>query len=178
MKQNHIEHCDKCDFIIHSEEHKKKHFKVRHEGENGLLWVADSINSNADFNFLSRAMDMKIQTAKAYAAIYDEHSHYPEKNFLDVLDRELKKGSFKALVIGGGSVDISNMDTVNQPELNIAELREKAIKSAHKLFRMAEFTCEMYPSIRKDLLIKALKFASKYIKITAEERKIILRCRN
>ena len=37
---------------------------------------------------------------------------------------------------------------------------------------------EFYPSIRKDLLIQALNFASKYIKITAEERQIILQCRN
>ena len=37
---------------------------------------------------------------------------------------------------------------------------------------------DFYPSIRKDLLTKALNFASRYTQITAEEKKIIFQCRN
>ena len=37
---------------------------------------------------------------------------------------------------------------------------------------------DLYPSIRKDLLTKALNFASRYTRITAEEKKVIFQCRN
>ena len=52
-RKEHSQRCEKCDFIIHSEEQKQKHMLVKHEGEDGVLWVADSIISNVDFDFLS-----------------------------------------------------------------------------------------------------------------------------
>jgi hypothetical protein len=50
---------------------------------------------------------------------------------------------------------------------------EKNSDSVIKWFINLKHIKEFYPSIRKNLLIQALNFASKYIKITAEERKII-----
>ena len=70
-----------------------KHMKVRHEGEDGALWVADSIVSNVDFNFLAKQMGMKIRNVKAYTAVYDDKSRFPQKNFLEVMNKELADGS-------------------------------------------------------------------------------------
>ena len=55
---------------------------VRHEQEECILWAADSINSNIDFDFLSVKMKKKIKNVKAYTAEYDEKAKIPDKNFL------------------------------------------------------------------------------------------------
>ena len=127
---------------------------MRHEGEDGLLWVADSINSNADFGYLSKKMKMRIKSAKAYSAIHDENSQFPNLNFLDVVEKELNEGSFKALVIGGGSIDISNLDTKNNPDENISNFREKVINSAHAIFTIAETALVHFPSLKNVIVLK------------------------
>ena len=50
MKAEHEKKCEwqKCDFIIRSEDHRKKHMVVRHGDCGSLLWVADTIQSNVD----------------------------------------------------------------------------------------------------------------------------------
>ena len=146
--------CTKCDFRISSEEQLNKHMRVRHEGEDGVLWAADSVMSNVDMRFLSKAMRRKIKHVKAYTATIDENSKFPGKNFFDVIDHELKDKSFEILVIGGGCVDISNLDTLSNPESNISSLREGAITSAQKLFCLSEAVLHEFPSIRKVILMK------------------------
>ena len=118
------------------------------------MWVADSILSNVDFDFLSSKMKKKVKNVKAYTASFEEKARFPNKNFIDVIDHEINKGSFNTLVIGGGSVDISNLDTNTDPEKNIPALRETVIASAHKLFSIAETVLSNYPAIRKVVLMK------------------------
>ena len=146
--------CEKCEFVIYSEEHRKKHMLIKHDGEDGALWVADSIMSNVDFKFLSAELRMKIKHVKAYTATHDDNARFPSRNFLEVVDVELKKGSFQILVIEGGSVDISNLDTCSNPEQGIPALREEAIKSANKLFNIAEAALHDHPALRKVILMK------------------------
>ena len=66
-------------------------------------------------------MGMRVRNVKAYTAFYDEKARFPKKNFLDIINKELKDGSYKNLVIGGGSVDITNLDTCTEPEKNIED---------------------------------------------------------
>ena len=66
MRRIHSKRCEKCDFTIHSEEQQNKHMMIRHDGEDGVLWVADSILSNVDFDFLSWRIKKKVKHVKAY----------------------------------------------------------------------------------------------------------------
>ena len=127
---------------------------VKHSGKDHVLWVADSILSNVDFDHLARNMKKRIKTVKAYTATREDDARFPNQNFLDVIDKELTKGAFDTLVIGGGSVDISNLDTYNEPEKNVPELRGKAIDSAQKLFSLAEASLQSHPTLRKVILMK------------------------
>ena len=99
-------------------------------------------------------MKKRIKTVKAYTATREDDARFPNQNFLDVIDKELTKGAFDTLVIGGGSVDISNLDTYNDPEKNVPELRGKAIDSAQKLFSLAEASLQSHPTLRKVILMK------------------------
>ena len=58
--------CDKCDFIIHSDLHLKKHMYVRHGVKGKMLWVGDSINLNADFSDISSRSGMEVKSVEAY----------------------------------------------------------------------------------------------------------------
>ena len=86
--------------------------------------------------------------------VYDDQARYPNKNFLEVIDKELSNGSFDTLLIGGGSVDISNLDVTTEPEKNIQALSEKVITSAHKMFGIAEAVLCKFPSVRKVIIMK------------------------
>ena len=99
-------------------------------------------------------MGMSIKHTKAYTATYSPEAHLPNKNFLDVLDNELANEAFKVLVIGGGSADITNINTQINPEENIESMREEASKSAKELFCLAESALANFPSLQKVVLMK------------------------
>ena len=149
MKAEHEKKCEKCDFIIRSEDHRKKHMAVRHGDCGSLLWVADTIQSNVDFKFLKQKLKKKIKTAKAFSATSDTDSGCSEKSFLDVIDMELSGDTYDTLVIGGGSVDISNINTIDEPFENILDIREQAIESARKLFSIAEAALQHHQSLKQ-----------------------------
>ena len=96
-------------------------------------------------------MNKKIRRVKAYTAAHDDQAKFPDKNFLDVIDKQLSNGS---LLIGGGSIDISNLDTATDPAKNLQALSEKVLFSAHKLFSISEAVLRKFPSIRKVILMK------------------------
>ena len=99
-------------------------------------------------------MKKKVKHVKSYTAVYDDQAKFPNKNFLDVIDKELSNGSFDTLLIGGGSVDISNLYTSTDPEKNLQALSVKVLDSAHKLFNIAEAVLKKFPSIGKVVIMK------------------------
>ena len=146
--------CNKCGFIIHNEDHLSKHMKVRHGKKNHTLWVADSIHSNVDFDSLAKETDTIIKTVKAYQSVPgDSRAHFPGKSFLEVVDKEVAKQDFRFLVLGGGSVDISILDTDGTLEPNIEDLKAKTITSASQLFCIAEACLHDYGHIQKVVLL-------------------------
>ena len=153
--KNKAKSCLKCGFIIHSDEHLQKHNKVRHPVKENLLWVGDSINSNVDLGLISSKTGMNIKAVKAFTVSTDtENSTHPEPNFIDVVEEELESGTYNVLVLGGGSVDISNLNTVDNQDENITEYREKTIVSAQKMFCIAESALQTHTSLKKVVILK------------------------
>ena len=147
--------CNKCDFIIHSDQHLRKHMKVRHGYKDKLLWVGDSINSNVDFNDISRRCNMEIFPAKAHAVTQESSNvKATEHNFLDVLEKELSCKEFNVLVIGGGTEEITNLDTMHAPIERLSEFKEIVVESSKKLFSLAEAALKFHPSLDKVILLK------------------------
>ena len=147
--------CTQCDFLIYSKLHLKKHMKLKHGAKDKLLWVADSISSNVDFKCLSAETNMVIKSAKAFAAIPDSvGARYPDKNFLDVVEKELSENEFNVLVIGGGTVEITNLDTSVNPEANISNFKELIVTSSQQIFTLAEASLHTYPQLEKVIVLK------------------------
>jgi hypothetical protein len=68
------------------------------------------------------ATQAKFVTAKAYSAVHDTVSNnanqaaeYPTSKFTNVVQTQLGKKDFKYLILQGGSVDITNLNTKDNP---------------------------------------------------------------
>ena len=149
-----VRNCAQCDFMVHSDQHLKKHMKVRHGVRDKMLWVGDTISSNADFKHISDISNTVITTVKAYAVSQEESAGCPEKNFLDVVEKELEDKGYTFLVLGGGTVEITNLDTKSNPEEGITRFKETVIRSSTKLFTLAEAALHTNPSLEKVIILR------------------------
>ena len=67
-------------------------------------------------------MNQKTNPAQSESVPDYSAAQFPNKSFLQVVDKELGKDSFRFLVLGGGSVDISNLCTDESSEPDIDDL--------------------------------------------------------
>ena len=129
--------------------------KVKHGVKEKILWVGDSINCNLDFNYIARQTDMDVKPAKAYAASADAPgSKFPKNNFLDVVEKELEGDDFKVLVLGGGNVEITNLNTIENTDDNIASFKDGILTATQMLFSIAETALQTYPELQKVILLR------------------------
>ena len=90
---------------------------------------------------------MDIHPAEAnYISNESVDSQFPGKSFLDVVENELGRHCYSALVIGGGIAEITNLDTKTDPEANLSEFKDKVIKTSKQIFSLAESALHEYPS--------------------------------
>ena len=94
---------------------------------------------------LEAATEAQFVTAKAYSAVHDTESNvakqaakFPGSNFTKVISTELKKGKYKHLVIQSGSVDITNLNTKEEPSKHTEYFKQETIMSAKNIFSAAK----------------------------------------
>ena len=126
-----------------------------------ILYIGDSISSNVNISALENATQSEFVKAKAYSSIYNTESNsskqapkFPKSNFTDVIPTELKKEKYQYLVLQAGSVEITNLNTNNDPENNIEYFRQETINSAKHLFNAATNALKAKPSLRKVVIMK------------------------
>ena len=86
------------------------------------LFVGDSISGNVDIGALENATQSKFVTARAYSSVYDtvtnvakQAAKFPKSNFTDVVPKQLEKDDYQTLVLQAGSVDVTNLNTKENP---------------------------------------------------------------
>ena len=98
---------------------------------------------------------MDVIPVKAYAASADTPgSKFPKNNFLEVVEKELEGDDFKILVLGGGNVEITNLNTKDNTEENIASFKDGILTSTQMLFSIAETALQTYPELKKVILLR------------------------
>ena len=129
--------------------------KVRHGVKDKLLWVGDSVSSNVSFASLALDLDMDIHSAKAYSVTAESvGAKFPAKNFLDVVEKELDKRNYKVLVLGGGTVEITNLDANHNPEVNLTRFKEEITSSSQKMFALAESALQIHNDLEKVIILR------------------------
>ena len=125
------------------------------------MFIGDSVSAIVNKAALEEATEKKITMAKAYSSVHDEvqnvakmPARFPRANFTDVVPFELKKDEYEALVLQAGSVDISNLNTKDDPAKYIEYFKQEAITSAKNLFTVAVRALETEPTLKKVVLMK------------------------
>ena len=126
-----------------------------------ILYIGDSISATADIKSLEVATQSKFVTAKAYSAVNDAVSNaakqaakYPSSNFTDVVKTQLGKEDYKYLILQAGSVDITNLNTKDNPEEYLEYYRQEAIMSATNIFNAGVNALKSQPSLGKVVIMK------------------------
>ena len=126
---------------------------------NKILMIGDSISGNVDLDALESAMKGEIKVSKAYSAIYDvgnegkSAARYPSKNFKDVIPAELSKDSFEYLILQAGAVDITNLNTKDEPEKYLEYFKQEVVMSAQHLFSSAVNALQTHPTLKKVIIM-------------------------
>ena len=136
---------------------------VQQQPTENILYIGDSISANVDISMLQSATQTKVVIARAYSSINDTVSNiakqaakFPDSNFTDVTRAKLKKGNFRTLLLQAGSVDISNLNTWENPEQYMEYFRQEAIMSATNLFQAGLNALQENPRLRKVIIMKQI----------------------
>ena len=126
-----------------------------------MLYIGDSISANVDIGALEVATQAEFVKAKAYSSIEDRVSNvakqaakFPASNFTNVIPTELNKGKYQCLILQSGSVDITNLNTKDEPSNHIEYFKQETVRSAHNLFNAATNGLRMQPTLRKIVIMK------------------------
>ena len=114
-----------------------------------------------DLKTLENATQSRFIAVKAYSAIYDtvenaakQAARFPRANFTDVIPAELKKDKYHSLVLQSGSVDITNLNTKDNPAEYIEYFKQETVISAKSIFLSAENALSVSTSLKNVVLMK------------------------
>ena len=116
-----------------------------------------------DFGALEVATQAEIVTAKADSSVYDttknvakQPAKFPASNFKDVIPAELKKARYQSLILQAGSVDITNLNTKDDPAKYMEYFRQETVISAKNLFSAAVNALKVQPTLSKVVIMKQI----------------------
>ena len=115
-----------------------------------VLFIADSIGSNADIRHLEEATNSLIYTEKAYGSAYKPDALKPHQNVLQVADTAPMKRNYKFAILQSSSTDITNLNT----NLPLEYLKQEVAISSKNMITAAQNILEKYPTIKKVLILE------------------------
>ena len=119
------------------------------------MYVGDSVAHSANFYTVEKDTGSEVHTKKAYSSILDLNSRFPEKNVKNVVENQLQKESYSALILGAPSVDITNLRTDNiSVEDDIGHLKQKVSISCNNMLDLAHGALVTYPQLQKVVLME------------------------
>ena len=128
-----------------------------------ILYIGDSISTNVDIRALENATQSDFVKAKAYSSIHNTESNaakqapqFMKSNFTDVIPAELKKGKYQYLILQAGSVEITNLNTKDNPEKHVEYFKQETISSAKYLFNAATNALKVQPKLRRVVIMKQI----------------------
>ena len=131
--------------------------------ERKTLFIGDSISGNVSIKKLEAATQSEFVTARAYSSVHDvvenvakRAARYPKSNFKDVVPAQLKRDTYQTLILQAGSVDITNLNTKDNPEKHIEYFRQETVTSAKNFFQTGVDALSNSPSLEKVILLKQI----------------------
>ena len=105
-----------------------------------MLFIGDSISANVDIHIamVEKARNGRVEIARAYSTVFDnvgtrakKAARNPAKNFKDIVPVEVKKEPYEYLLLQGGAVDITNLNTKDKPKEHSDYYKQEVQKPVH-----------------------------------------------
>ena len=127
-----------------------------------IIWFGTSISKALDRTKFERDTKTKVKFVKAFGIRGEENQFYPDKNFADTVPKEVEQSKPDAIVLQGGSIEISNidvkaalMDTEKDIEHYRNEWTAKIEEDSENLYNIAEKALEQNQDM-KVIIVKRL----------------------
>ena len=128
-----------------------------------VLVVGTSISNNLDKRVCENLTDLTIDVATAYTVGPDIDAKYREKNFKKIVPEKLKNQKYETLVLQGGSIEITNINTKDESkEMHFQSWKNKVKKSSEEMFNLAEESITAYPDLKVIIVARIPRFDSTY----------------
>ena len=138
--------------------------KPSEEKATKILVIGDSVSGNLHQKTIEIATKAEVKTVKAYSSIYENSDNpakcaprFPNKNFNDVIPKELNKFDADVLIVQSGSVDITNLKTnTNETEEFMEYFEQQAVVSANNLFKAVTNAVVNHQKLKKIIIMKQI----------------------
>ena len=100
---------------------KENETMIKNSEDGKTLFVGSSIGHHFDFNVLGEN-GLLEKHVRAYTAVEDKNARFPESNFSEIVWKNLEEDNYKYLIIQGGSIEITNLNTQENVLNNISTL--------------------------------------------------------
>ena len=136
-----------------------KRTKTKYLQKPKVLYIGDSIAQNVSMKKIEDETNSRIKTAKAYTAVEDLKSRFPNKNFTDVTPDALRNtkddDKYTELILAAPTVDISNLRTEDLSVTdNVEVFKQKVIISCQNMFSVAQNAILDNPELRKVVIME------------------------
>ena len=143
-------------------ESKSKNNSPVHKQVKNITWFGTSVSKALDKKKFEQDTKAEVKFVKALRIKREENPSYPNQNFTDAVSKELENTYPDAIILQGGSVEISNidmkaalMDTEKDIEKYRAEWAAKVEEDSANLFNIAETAVDQNPGM-KVIIVKRL----------------------
>ena len=149
---------------LHLEPHQQPYPKsTNDDARPKILFVGDSVSANMNLRAVENATNMELICAKAYSAVHDtvengakKAARFPTSNYTDIVPAMLRKHKYHSLLLQSGSVDISNLNTRDNPQEFIEYFKQETILSAKNIFAVGQNALHLQPSLQKVVIMKQI----------------------
>ena len=117
-----------------------------------VLFLADSIGSNADIRHLEEATNTLIYVEKAFGAAYKADAQRPNNNFMHAAMNAPTKREYSYAILQGSCTDITNLD-IKSVDKNYEFFKQEVAIASKNMISAARTILLRNPEVKKVLIL-------------------------
>ena len=100
---------------------------------------------------------MDVKRAEAFVtAKHDPKARFPDKNFAEIVPKELKNNDYSMMILQGGTNEVSNLDVSGNVTERIEALKTEIRSSSEKMFEVAQKSLAENKGLEKVVILKRI----------------------
>ena len=88
----------------------KPNYSCENKPVENVLWFGTSISKSLDKNRIENDLNINLKIVRAYGIECENNQRFPHMNFTDTVPKALVNENPDAIVLQGGSIEITNND--------------------------------------------------------------------